>query len=143
MTTSQIDNIPENQPLIESAEQLQALVESFIEVGVLVHDNQGTQQSHQVLVNKFNQIINQLSSLSSLERLKEFPIPVDIISYIEDGRNPDIYTREFLEVNAKSNAKLKGKVHNFKKLQNVLSEKVVNEFPDLKETVENINSRTS
>lgn len=142
MTTTLIDNIPDNQPLVETTEQLQTLVESLIEVGVLVHDNQGTQQSHQVLVNKFNQIINQLSTLNAIDKLKEFPIPVDIISYIEDGRNPDIYTREFLEINAKSNARLKAKFQNFKKLQLVLSEKVVNEFPDLKDTVEDVNSRT-
>lgn len=142
MTTTLIDNIPDNQALVETTEQLQTLVESLIEVGVLVHDNQGTQQSHQVLVNKFNQIINQLSTLNAIDKLKEFPIPVDIISYIEDGRNPDIYTREFLEINAKSNARLKAKFQNFKKLQLVLSEKVVNEFPDLKDTVEDVNSRT-
>lgn len=143
MTTSLIDNLPENKPLIDSADHLQSLIESFIEVGVLVHDNQGTPQSRLVLVNKLHQIVNQLASLNAIDRLKEFPIPVDIISYIEDGRNPDIYTREFLEVNAKSNARLKGKFQNFNKLQQVLSEKVAQEFPELKSTIDDINERTS
>lgn len=73
-------------------------------------------------MNKLNQLILQLSQTSTTANdpndantnLKQFLIPIDVISYIEDGRNPDIYTREFIEVNAKSNARLKGKMLGFK-----------------------------
>ncbi|EGV60229.1 RNA polymerase II mediator complex subunit [Yamadazyma tenuis] len=143
MTTSQIESTPENRPLVAAVEQLQQLTDSLIEAGVLVHDNQGTPQSHQVLVHKFNQVIDQLDNLNTIQGMASYPIPVDIISYIEDGRNPDIYTREFVEVNAKSNARLKGKMENFGKLRDILSQKVVSEFPELKDTVEDIQRRTS
>lgn len=142
MTTSEIAQTPENEPLLATASQLQALVESFIELGVLVHDNQGTHQSHTALTHKTNQVISQLSGLTNSPFTQQYPIPIDVISYIEDGRNPDIYTREFVEVTAKSNARLKGKMLGFGTLRDVLGEKLVEEFPHLADAVENIKART-
>lgn len=142
MTTSEIAHTAENEPLLSAATQLQLLVESFIELGVLVHDNQGTPQSHSALTHKTNQVISQLLGLTNSPYTQQYPVPVDVITYIEDGRNPDIYTREFVEVTAKSNARLKGKMRAFRKLRDVLGDKLVEEFPHLKEGVENIKERT-
>lgn len=143
MTTLDIAQAPENEPLAATASQLQALVESFIELGVLVHDNQGTHQSHVALTHKTNQVVSQLSGLTNSPFTQQYPIPVDVISYIEDGRNPDIYTREFVEVTAKLNARLKGKMLGFEKLRDVLGDKLVEEFPHLAEPVRDIRDRTS
>jgi mediator of RNA polymerase II transcription subunit 10 len=109
----------------------------------LVHDNQGTQQSQNALTVTTNKVISQLSGLTSSPFTQQYPIPVDVISYIEDGRNPDIYTREFIEVTAKSNARLKGKMQGFAKLRDVLSEKLVKECPRLSESVNDIVRRTT
>lgn len=144
MTTGTLAQTPENQPLIKSAENVSNLIESFIELGVLIHDNQGTTQSNQATINKLNQLISQLKeTCNNNEELKDFPIPIDVISYIDDGRNPDIYTREFIEVNAKNNAQLKGKMNGFKKLRDVFGEKLKLEFPELTNSVDNIIERTS
>ncbi|ABN65083.2 predicted protein [Scheffersomyces stipitis CBS 6054] len=143
MTTSTIEQKDENEPLLATADQVSALIESFIELGVLVHDNQGTQQSHTALTHKTNQVISQLSGLTSSPFTHQFPIPVDVISYIEDGRNPDIYTREFIEVTAKSNARLKGKMKAFARLRDVLGEKLGNEFPRLVDSIDDIKKRTT
>ncbi|KAM9899688.1 hypothetical protein OXX80_007139 [Metschnikowia pulcherrima] len=142
MTTSEILPGAENEPLDATASQLAYLVESFLDLGVLVHDNQGTPQSHSALTRKTNQVVSQLSGLTNSPFTQQYPIPVDVITYIEDGRNPDIYSREFVEVTAKSNARLKGKMLAFRKLSQVLGGKLVEEFPHLKDAVENIESRT-
>ncbi|CAG85422.1 DEHA2B10692p [Debaryomyces hansenii CBS767] len=143
MTTATIDSSSGNGPLVSTTEQLQGLIESFIELGVLVHDNQGTQQSHTALTHKTNQVISQLSSLTDSGFTHQYPIPVDVISYIEDGRNPDVYTREFVEVTAKSNARLKGKMLGFQKLRDVLGDKLGKEFPELGSAIEDIKKRTT
>ncbi|CUM52635.1 unnamed protein product [Debaryomyces tyrocola] len=143
MTTATIDANSGNEPLVSTTEQLQGLIESFIELGVLVHDNQGTQQSHTALTHKTNQVISQLSSLTDSGFTHQYPIPVDVISYIEDGRNPDVYTREFVEVTAKSNARLKGKMLGFQKLRDVLGDKLGKEFPELGDAIEDIKKRTT
>lgn len=129
--------------MISTTEQLLGLIESFIELGVLVHDNQGTQQSHTALTHKTNQVISQLSSLTDSGFTRQYPIPIDVISYIEDGRNPDVYTREFVEVTAKSNARLKGKMLGFQKLRDVLGDKLGKEFPELGDAIEDIKKRTT
>jgi mediator of RNA polymerase II transcription subunit 10 len=41
--------------------------------------------------------------------LKE-QIPLDVVEYIENGRNPDVYTREFAELLAKQNQFVNGKM---------------------------------
>lgn len=143
MTTSEIAQTDANEPLYATAAQLQALIESTIELGVLVHDNQGTNQSHSALTHKTNQIISQFSGLTNSPFTQQFPIPIDVMTYIEDGRNPDIYTREFVEVTAKSNARMKGKMQGFLKLRDVLGEKLKDEFPRLKEPVDDIIARTT
>ncbi|KAG7663097.1 NUT2 [[Candida] subhashii] len=143
MTTASLDpSKQDNEPLIATAEQLSSLMESFIELGVLVHDNQGTQQSHTALIHKTNQVVSQLSGLTSSPYTNQYPIPIDVISYIEDGRNPDIYTREFIEVTAKSNARLKGKMQGFGRLRDVLGEKLGKEFPRLVDSINDIKKRT-
>ncbi|EMG49532.1 NUT2 Mediator of RNA polymerase II transcription subunit 10 [Candida maltosa Xu316] len=144
MTTGTLEPTPSNEPLIKAAENVSNLIESFIELGVLVHDNQGTPQSNQATINKLNQLIIQLKDTNenSVKSLTDFPVPIDVISYIEDGRNPDIYTREFIEVNAKSNARLKGKMKGFKQLRDVLGDKLKQEFPGLSDNVDNIIKRT-
>lgn len=142
MTTSEISLTPENEPLIATAAQLQSLVESFIELGVLVHDNQGTANSHSALIHKTNQVVSQLSGLTDSPFTQQYPIPIDVLTYIEDGRNPDIYTREFVEVTAKLNARLKGKMLGFERLCNILGDKLVEEFPHLADGVADIKKRT-
>lgn len=142
MTTASITNRPGNEPLASAAEQLLLLIETFIELGVLVHDHPGTQQSNTALMHKVNQLTSQLSTLSSDTNTNQYPVPVDVIAYIEDGRNPDIYTREFVEVVAKLNAKLKGKMKGFALLRDTLSDKLKEEFPQLSEEINNIRERT-
>ena len=113
MTTSEILPGAENEPLDATASQLAYLVESFLDLGVLVHDNQGTPQLHSALTRKTNQVVSQLSGLTN---------------------SP--FTQQ------KSNARLKGKMLAFRKLLQVLGGKLVEEFPHLKDAVENIESRT-
>lgn len=143
MTTCTVDPEGEHRGIAVATEHLAALIEGFIELGVLVHDNMGTPQSQSALTHKTNQVISQLLGLSQSPYTSEYPIPIDVITYIEDGRNPDIYTREFVEVTAKSNARLKGKMKGFAKLRDVLGEKVSQEFPHLRQSVDGIKARTT
>lgn len=143
MTTCSVDPEGEHRAIAVATEHLAALIEGLIELGVLVHDNMGTTQSQSALTHKTQQVVDQLLGLSQSPFSSEYPIPVDVISYIEDGRNPDIYTREFVEVTAKSNARLKGKMEGFAKLRDILGERLGQEFPHLKGAITGIKNRTS
>lgn len=120
------------------------LVESFIELGIIVHDFQGTDTSKDALSMRLNHTIDELYKLQNPEfkSLDQVPIPLDVLQYIEDGRNPDVYTREFVEATKKSNQYLRGKMIAMKQLRDVLGKKISSEFPELSEVVEDITKRT-
>ncbi|AOA63399.1 Subunit of the RNA polymerase II mediator complex [Komagataella phaffii GS115] len=120
--------------------ELSQLIETLIHLGVQVHDYAGTAESQLGLSNNINKVVEHLQKLHNTDL--NIPIPVDVVNYIEDGRNPDIYTREFVEVVRKLNQFLRGKQLGFKYAQSTLGQKIVNEFPELKEQVENIKKRT-
>ena len=75
--------------------------------------------------------------------LRQVDIPFEVFQYIEDGRNPDIYTREFIEAIRRSNQYQRAKIHGLRQLRDSLAERIVEEFPDLKQEVENIIERTN
>lgn len=120
---------------------LKKLIESLVNVGVLVYGAQDLPQSKSNICSKINQIVEQLSSLNTNLLNGDFPIPIDIISYIENGRNPEIYTREFVETTARTNALVKGKMLGFGKLQEVLSSNICSSFPHLENIVKSMTLR--
>ncbi|GMG23572.1 unnamed protein product [Ambrosiozyma monospora] len=129
-------------PLGSLQEELSSLIETFIHLGVQVHDFKATEEAKLGLSNNINKVVAQLKDLSNRKDLSNVSIPLEIINYIEDGRNPDIYTREFVEVVRKINQHLNGKSLAFEKFQNMLGHSIVKEFPDLEKQVEEITKRT-
>ena len=57
---------------------------------------------------------------------------------MESGRNPDIYTREFVELVQKSNEHMKGKTLAFRSFRDVLAEEISSALPALKDQVERV-----
>lgn len=62
-------------------------------------------------------------------------IPHEIIDYVEDGRNPDIYTREFVELAQRGNQYLRSKCEAFARFRDILGEEIVKAMPELEEEV--------
>lgn len=152
-----------NTQLGKTQQEISNIIETFIHLGVQVHDFKATDDAKLGLANNINKVINQLKSLESSanesspsadtqetnndtddvsNKLSEINIPLEVLNYIEDGRNPDIYTREFIEVVRKINQYLNGKSIAFNKFKNILSSKIIKEFPDLQESVNEIKFKT-
>ena len=62
-------------------------------------------------------------------------IPPEIIDYVETGRNPDIYTREFVELVQRQNAILKAKSDALAAFRDVLGDEIAAAWPELREYV--------
>lgn len=77
---------------------------------------------------------NLSTSASSLTTL----LTPEIIQYVEEGRNPDIYTREFVELVQKNNAYLKGKSEAIREFRDVLADEITQEWPEMSEVVQKI-----
>lgn len=92
-------------------------------------------------------LANQLSQLSTalqaVHRLTSDPVaadnlpdvPRELITYVDGGRNPDIYTREFVELVRRENQLMRGKMGAFASFRDVLARELATANPELKEDV--------
>lgn len=62
-------------------------------------------------------------------------IPPELIQYVDNGRNPDIYTREFVELARRGNQLMKGKMAGFADFRDVLAAEIGRAMPEIKEDV--------
>ena len=69
-------------------------------------------------------------------------VPQELIQYVDSGRNPDIYTREFVEGARRSNQLMKGKMEAFGSFRDVLATEMVRAMPELREDVARVLEET-
>lgn len=62
-------------------------------------------------------------------------MPPELLEYVEAGRNPDIYTREFVELVRRGNQLMRGKLHAFRSFRDILAEQMNSAMPELREDV--------
>ncbi|KAK8021158.1 mediator of RNA polymerase II transcription subunit [Apiospora arundinis] len=60
-------------------------------------------------------------------------IPPELVQYVEKGRNPDIYTREFVELVRRQNQTMRGKQKAFGSFRDVLAGEMDKAMPELRE----------
>lgn len=65
-------------------------------------------------------------------------IPPDVIEYVQEGRNPDIYTREFVELAMRHNQRLRGKMDAYAAFRDVFAREIVGAVPVLRREVEGV-----
>ena len=62
--------------------------------------------------------------------LASIQLPPEIIDYVDAARNPDIYTREFVELVQRGNQDLKGKKEAFASFRDVLAREMRSAMPE-------------
>lgn len=65
-------------------------------------------------------------------------LPIEIIQYVEASRNPDIYTREFVELVMRYNQQQKGRSEAFATFRDILGREMASGIPDIKEDVKRV-----
>lgn len=91
------------------------------------------------------QIFNFVHSLDRFARASgelTYSVPTDVVQYIEAGRNPDIYTREFVEAAQRLNQERKGRSDAYAAFRDVLAKEITSNVPDLRKDVERVLRRT-
>lgn len=84
------------------------------------------------------QLAGSLAILSDDASALPDQIPPEIIDYVDSGRNPDIYTREFVELVQKGNQYLKGRSEALTGFRDALGEEMVKAWPEMKTDVDNV-----
>jgi mediator of RNA polymerase II transcription subunit 10 len=72
----------------------------------------------------------------------DIQIPPELIEYVDAGRNPDIYTREFVELVRRQNQILKGKKHAFTSFRDILALEMASGLPEIRSNVEEVIRQT-
>jgi mediator of RNA polymerase II transcription subunit 10 len=80
-------------------------------------------------------LIQNLLKLSRTAPDVHVDIPPEVTNYVENSRNPDIFTREFVETVQRMNQMLKGRSDALQMLQEQIAWQLKHVIPDLKDDV--------
>ncbi|CAH1782228.1 unnamed protein product [Owenia fusiformis] len=114
----------------ETLEQnLEMFIENTRQIGITVSDFQPQGQS--VLNQKLQGMISGLQDIDKLKsQLQDVQVPLDVFEYIDQGRNPQLYTRHCMEKSLSKNESVKGKIDGFKKFKVLLLLELSQVFPN-------------
>ena len=119
------------------AEKLRAILSRLYMLMVQAHDYQGSGTQH-AMTNEIKGLIQDLLALTQASRRLPTYLPLDIIQYVERGKNPDIYTREFVELVMKLNQVQKGRSQGYADFRDILAKEMASAIPDMREDVRSV-----
>ncbi|KAF2455889.1 transcription factor subunit Med10 of mediator complex-domain-containing protein [Lineolata rhizophorae] len=110
---------------------MKTVVQTLYNLIVTPLEFQGT-SSEDALRRDISNLAAQLAHLHRAAPSVSVNIPPDIIQYVEDGRNPDIYTREFVELVQRNNQRLKGKSDALAAFRDILAADIAGAMPEMR-----------
>ncbi|XP_073133122.1 mediator of RNA polymerase II transcription subunit 10b-like [Henckelia pumila] len=82
------------------------------------------------LLQRMNTLVSELDNMTKLAENCNIQVPMDVINLIDDGKNPDEFTRNVLNGCIAKNQIAKGKTDAYKGLRRHLLEELDQTFPD-------------
>ncbi|KAF9978679.1 Mediator of RNA polymerase II transcription subunit 10 [Actinomortierella ambigua] len=107
--------------------KLKELIETLLEFSITVYDFQP--ESNTLVQEKIRDLIGQLTAIDGFKDKLDMMIPMEALSYIEDGKNPDLFTQSFVERVAGENQYTNGKIFAMKTFESALLENLGMAFP--------------
>ncbi|KAG9069428.1 Mediator of RNA polymerase II transcription subunit 10 [Linnemannia hyalina] len=92
--------------------KLQELIQSLLELSITVYDFQA--ESNSLVHQKIQELTKQLGEIEAFKDQLDVMVPWEVLSYIEDGKNPDLFSKTFVEAVAGENQFTNGKVTSMK-----------------------------
>ncbi|KAL8939162.1 MAG: hypothetical protein Q9216_003516 [Gyalolechia sp. 2 TL-2023] len=118
-------------------DQIRDVIQDLYQIQAAVHGYAGIQTRNE-LVRLITDLSGSLSTLSLDASTLATQIPPEVIGYIDEGRNPDIYTREFVELAQKNNQFLKAKSEALTGFRDSLADEMVKAWPEMKKDVDEV-----
>ncbi|XP_069770301.1 mediator of RNA polymerase II transcription subunit 10 isoform X5 [Narcine bancroftii] len=110
-------------------EHLEKFIENIRQLGIIVSDFQPSSQAG--LNQKLNSMISGLQDVDKCrQQLHDINVPLEVFEYIDQGRNPQLYTKECLERALAKNEQVKGKIDTLKKFKGLLIHELSKVFPE-------------
>ncbi|KAI3343928.1 transcription factor subunit Med10 of mediator complex-domain-containing protein [Ustulina deusta] len=93
-----------------------------------------TPSSRDVLAAELGALSRSLQTIHRTSTTRTLPqVPPDLVQYVDNGRNPDVYTREFVELVRRGNQLMRGKQTAFASFRDVLAGEIENAMPELRD----------
>ncbi|KAJ4145262.1 hypothetical protein LMH87_004117 [Akanthomyces muscarius] len=119
-------------------QQLKDIIQDLYQIMVQVstYDSMG-RPSKDVLSNEVKTLSRSLQTLHTTASPPNLlpSVPPELLEYVENGRNPDIYTREFVELVRRGNQLMSGKMQAFGSFRDVLAHNMTTAMPELRDDV--------
>lgn len=121
--------------------QLERTLENFQEnaryMGVIASDF--TSRSQEPLNQRIHTLFSGLQELDQLKnQFTDVKIPLELLNVLDQGKNPQIYTKELLERTLQKNKEVNGKCEIYKKFHAMMLKELGEEMPDLTSKYRNI-----
>ncbi|KAF9324907.1 Mediator of RNA polymerase II transcription subunit 10 [Podila minutissima] len=108
--------------------KLKELIECLLELSITVYDFQP--ESNSLVHQKIQELISQISDIEAFKDKLDIMVPMEVLSFIEDGRNPDLFTKSFIECVAGENQFTNGKITAMKSFESSLTQNLGAVFPE-------------
>ncbi|KAI8455002.1 transcription factor subunit Med10 of mediator complex-domain-containing protein [Phakopsora pachyrhizi] len=126
-------------------DKLEQLLQSLLEVGICTSDVQENAREGGrtgrgeplgpggLIGKKINESIGHMTELYELNSKIncDIPIPIEVISSVDQGTNPDRWLKSFVERAAHENMYTNGIISNINQYHSVLKSSLSNQFPEL------------
>ncbi|ORY82146.1 mediator of RNA polymerase II transcription subunit 10, partial [Protomyces lactucae-debilis] len=112
-------------------EKLRDVTALFYELELRASDF-GASSSNDQLFERINDLVSKYAELDDLQKAVDIDIPQDVLEYIEAGRNPTVYTRQFSEAVVRDNQYLNGKLQGYEDFASCLLDELQRQFPETK-----------
>ncbi|KAI1769006.1 mediator complex, subunit Med10 [Hypoxylon sp. FL1150] len=113
-----------------------------------INSNTNSRPSRDVIAHELRTLSSHLQTIHSLgsssQQQQRLPqVPPELVQYVDNGRNPDIYTREFVELLRRSNQLMRGKQSAFASFRDVLAAEMDKALPELRDDVARVVAATT
>ncbi|GFN80024.1 mediator of RNA polymerase ii transcription subunit 10 [Plakobranchus ocellatus] len=109
-------------------QQLELFIENTRQMGIIVSDFQP--QGQNVLNQKIQTMVTEMNEIDKLRtQIQDVHVPMEVFDYIDQGQNPNLYTKNCLEKALAKNERVKGKTDNLKRFKAMLLVELSKVFP--------------
>ncbi|XP_052209696.1 mediator of RNA polymerase II transcription subunit 10b-like [Diospyros lotus] len=143
-TVTEIGTAAEDDP----KQNLNQVINSIQKTLGLIHQLYLTVSSFNVasqlpLLQRLNSLVSELDNMTKLAEKCNIQVPMQVLNLIDDGKNPDEYTKDVLNDCIAKNQITKGKTDAFKGLRRNLLEELEQAFPDEVESYREIRAASA
>jgi mediator of RNA polymerase II transcription subunit 10 len=115
-------------------EHLRQIISNLYLILVQAYDFKGDENKEH-LATSIKSLIANLQELTRTSRRLPTTVPVDLIQYVEDKRNPDVYKRQIVELVMQYNQLQSGRARAFADFRDILGREMMSAIPDMREDV--------